>query len=72
MLNKEFDKALNIVKEFENENFIQYRQLLSDIRMNNNIELGYKLLEMLPTFREINQNSNSGIIYSAIIDSYGK
>lgn len=71
MLNKEFDKALNIAKELEHENFIQYRQLLSDIRTNNNIELGYKLLEMLPKFKEINQNANSGVIYSAIIDSYG-
>jgi len=71
MLNKEFDKAFNLVKELENENYIQYRQLLSDIRTNNNIELGLKLLEVLPKFKKINQNANSGVIYSAIIDSYG-
>jgi len=71
MLNKKFDEASNISKEFENEKFVQYRQLLADIRTNNNIELGYKLLEVIPTFKEVNQNANLGIIYSAIIDSYG-
>lgn len=71
MLNKKFDEASNIAKEFENEKFVQYRQLLSDIRTNNNIELGYKLLEVIPIFKEINQNANLGLIYSALIDSYG-
>lgn len=71
MLNKEFDKATLITKVLENEKFIQYRQLLADIRLNNNIELGYKLLEVLPILKEINQNANSGLVYSAIIDSYG-
>ncbi|KAL4132665.1 hypothetical protein QTP88_009784 [Uroleucon formosanum] len=70
MLNKKFDEASNIAKEFENEKFVQYRQLLSDIRINNNIELGYKLLEVMPIFKKINQSANLGIIYSAIIDSY--
>lgn len=70
MLNKKFDEASNIAKEFENEKFVQYRQLLSDIRTNNNIELGYKLLEVIPIFKEINQNANLGLIYSALIDSY--
>ncbi|XP_025193243.1 leucine-rich PPR motif-containing protein, mitochondrial [Melanaphis sacchari] len=70
MLNKKFDEAFKIAKELENEKFIQYRQLLSDIRSNNNIELGYKLLEVLPKFKETNQNANLGIVYSAIIDSY--
>jgi len=71
MLNKKFDEASNIAKEFESEKFIQYRQLLSDVRTNNNIELGYKLLEAIPTFKEFNQKSNLGIVYSAIIDSFG-
>jgi len=71
MLNKKFDEAFNIANEFENEKFVQFRQLLSDIRSNNNIELGYKLLEVLPKFKAANQNGNLGIVYSAIIDSYG-
>lgn len=71
LLNKEFDKAFNIAKELENEKFFQYRHALIDIRKNNNIELGYKFLEMLPTFKNINRDSTSGLIYSAIIDSYG-
>lgn len=71
LLNKEFDKAFNIAKELENEKFLQYRHVLIDIRKNNNIELGYKFLEMLPTFKNINCDSTIGLIYSAIIDSYG-
>lgn len=71
LLNKDFDKAIIISKELENEKFIQYRQLLSDIRMNHNVEMGYKLLEIIPNLKGINQNSNIGLVYSAIIDSYG-
>lgn len=71
MIINDFDKANNIVKELENQKFIQYRHLLTDIRSNNNIEMGYKLLEIIPSFKEINQNSNIGLVYSAIIDSYG-
>lgn len=71
LLNKEFDKAFNIAKELENEKFFQYRRVLIDIRTNNNIELGHKFLEMLPTFKNINRDSTIGLIYSAIIDSYG-
>lgn len=71
MLNKKFDEAFKIAHEFENEKFIQYRQLLSDIRSNHNIELGYKLLEVLPKFKATNQNANLGLVYSAVIDSYG-
>ncbi|CAH1737969.1 unnamed protein product [Aphis gossypii] len=70
MLNKKFDEAFKIAHEFENEKFIQYRQLLSDIRSNHNIELGYKLLEVLPKFKATNQNANLGLVYSAVIDSY--
>jgi len=71
MLNKRFDDAANIIKELKNAKFIQYRQLLSDIRSNNNIELGNKLLEILPNFKEINQPTNIGLVYSALIDAYG-
>lgn len=71
MMSKEFDKADNIAKEFENEPHIQYRHLLSDIRVNNNTEMGYKLLEVLPSFKEINLHANIGLVYSAILDSYG-
>jgi len=71
MLNNEFDKASIIGKELENDKFIQYRHLLNNIRTNNNIELANKLLEVFPTFKRLNQNSNIGIIYSALIDSYG-
>lgn len=71
MMNNMFDEANNIAKEFENEKFVQYRHLLSDIRLNKNIELGHKLIEIIPTFKEVNQNANLGIVYSAIIDSYG-
>jgi len=71
MLNKQFDNAANIIKEFENSKFIQYRQLLSDIRSNNNIELGNKLLEILPNLKEINHPANIGLVYSALIDAYG-
>lgn len=71
MINNEFDKAINIVKELENEHYIQYRHLLSEIRMKNNTELGYKLLEIIPSFKEINLNSSNGLVYSALIDSYG-
>lgn len=71
MLNKEFDKANNIIKELENEKFVQYRQLLSKIRKDNNVELGYKLLDVIPNLKELNQNSAMGLVYSAIIDVYG-
>jgi len=71
MLNKKFDEAFNIAHEFESEKFIQFRQLLSDIRSNHNIELGYKLLEVFPKFKAANQNANIGLVYSAVIDSYG-
>lgn len=71
MLSKDFEKAKILAKDFENEKYIQYRQLLSDIRSNHNIELAYKLLEIFPIFKTINQNINSGLVYSAIIDSYG-
>lgn len=71
MLNKDFEKAKILATEFENDKFIQYRQLLSEIRSNHNIELGYKLIEILPTFKTMNQNTNIGLVYSAIIDSYG-
>lgn len=71
LLNKDFDKATIISKELEHEKFIQYRQLLADIRLNNNIDIGYKLLEIIPILKGINQNSNIGLVYSAIIDSYG-
>jgi len=70
MLNKQFDNATNIVKELENSKFVQYRQLLTDIRTNNNIELGNKLLEIIPQFKEINHNANIGLVYSALIDAY--
>lgn len=71
MLNNEFDKADNFVKELENDKYIQYRHLLSAIRLNANFELGYKLIEVMSNFKEINQNSTIGLIYSAIIDAYG-
>lgn len=72
MLNKEFDKAIDIAKEFENKKFVQYRQLLSEIRTNNNVELGFKLLEMVPNkLKGLNQDVNIGLVYSAIIDSFG-
>lgn len=58
-------------KELENEKFIQYRQILANIRVNHNIETGYKLIEIIPNLKGINQNSNIGLVYSAIIDSYG-
>lgn len=71
-MNKEFDKAAIVAKELETEQYVQYRQLLSEVRSNNNIELGYKLLEIIPALRNINQKSNLGLVYSSIIDSYGK
>lgn len=71
MLNKDFDKAINIGKDMENVKFVQYRQLLSEIRSSNNVELGFKLIDILPIFKKINLNSNLGVVYSAIIDSYG-
>lgn len=71
MLNKQFDNADNILKELKNSKFIQYRQLLSDIRTNNNIELGNKLLEIIPHLKEISQSTNIGLVYSALIDAYG-
>lgn len=71
MLNNEFDKAFNMAQQFKNVQHIQYRQLLNAIRSSNNIELGLKLVETLPIFEGINQNKNIGLVYSAIIDSYG-
>lgn len=71
LLNKDFAKATTISKELENEKFIQYRQLLADIRLNHNVEMGYQLLKIIPNLKGINQNSNTGLIYSALIDSYG-
>ncbi|VVC25742.1 Pentatricopeptide repeat,Tetratricopeptide-like helical domain [Cinara cedri] len=70
MLNKEYEKALTLVKVFEDAKFIQYRYLLSEIRLNNNIEMAHKFLEILPSFKNIDQNKNAGLIYSAMIDSY--
>lgn len=72
MLNKEYEKAATLVKVLEDSKFIQYRYLLSDIRLNNNIEIAHKLLEILPSFKEIDHNKNAGLIYSAMIDSYGE
>lgn len=72
MLNKEFEKATTIVKDLENEKFLQYRHLLSDIRLKNNIEAAYKFIEILPGFKKINQSTTLGLIYSALIDSYGE
>lgn len=71
MLNKDFDKASSIVKDLSDAPYVQYRHLLSDIRSNNNIELGYKLIETIPMFKHLNQNSNLGVIFSAIIDAHG-
>jgi len=71
MLNKQFDNAANIVKEIENSRTIQYRQLLSKIRLNNDVELGIKLLEVLPNFKQSNYATNAGLVYSALIDTYG-
>lgn len=72
MLNNDFEKAKILAKDFEDDKFIQYRQLLAEIRSNNNVELGYKFLEIIPILKSLNQNVNSGLVYSAIIDSYGK
>lgn len=72
MVNKDYDNAVNISKELENVKFIQYRQLLSEIRTNNDVDLGFKLVEIISNnLKGMNQNINIGLVYSAIIDSYG-
>lgn len=70
MLNKNFDRAADISKDLENTKVLQFRHLLTEIRSNHNIELGQKFIEILPIFKEINQNQSIGLAYSAMIDSY--
>lgn len=72
MLNKEYEKADLIANDLENEQYIQFRYLLNDIRSKNNIEVGYKFIEVMPRFKRLTQNTNLGLIYSAMIDSYGR
>lgn len=72
MLNKEYEKATIIAKDLENEQYIQYRYLLNDIRTNNNIEVGYKFIELMPSFKKFDHSTSLGLVYSAMVDSYGQ
>ncbi|XP_050542701.1 leucine-rich PPR motif-containing protein, mitochondrial-like isoform X8 [Daktulosphaira vitifoliae] len=71
MLNGAYNKAEKLISSLENCERIQYRHILADIRSNNNVELGTKMLEMIPKLKALpNKNSNKGLIYSALIDGY--